>query len=61
MEIFENVGEVQAAILEQKEESKSVDLDQDVNDIQENMEDVSVPAEIEVENIQSPSKKLKES
>ena len=59
VEISENVEEVQKAVLEQKEEKKSVDLDQNVNDIQENMADVSVPTEIEVENIHNLSKKTK--
>ena len=52
--------EVQAALLEQKEENKLVDLDQDVNDIQENMENVSVPVEIEWRTYKIPVKKLKE-
>ena len=51
--------EVQEAVLEHEEENKSIDLDHDVNDIQENMADASVPIKIEVENIQIPSKKLK--
>ena len=59
VEFSENVEEIQIAVLEQKEENKSVDLDQDVNDIQENMADASVPAEIEVENIQNISEKTK--
>ena len=34
IEISEDVEEVQEAFLEQEEENKSIDLDQDVNDIQ---------------------------
>ena len=49
--------EVQAVVLEQEKEKKSVDLDQDVNDIEENMEDACILADIEVENIHIPSKK----
>ena len=51
--------EVQETFLEQEEEKKLVDLDQVVNHIQENMVDAFVPVEIEVENIQIPSKKPK--
>ena len=51
--------EVHAPFLEQEEEKRSIDLDQDVNDIQENIVDASVPTKIEVENVQIPSKKLK--
>ena len=61
IEISEDVEEVQEVVLEQEEENKSVDHDQDVNDIQENIADALVSAKIEVENIQIPSKKLKES
>ena len=42
--LFEEVSSFQ-------EEKQLVDHDQDVNDIQENMADAFVPAEIEVENI----------
>ena len=59
IEISKDVEEVLAVALEWEEEKKSVDLDQDINDIQENMADASVPANIEVENIQIPSKKSK--
>ena len=59
MEIFEDLEEVQEAVLEQEEENKKVDIDQDVNDIHENMEDSFVPVEIEVEKIQNHSKKDK--
>ena len=59
LEISEYVEEVHAVVLEQKEENKSVELDQNVNDIQEDMADVSVPAKIEVENIQNLSTKTK--
>ena len=52
--------EVQVAVLEQEEEKKSIDTDHDVNDIEENMEDASVLIDIEVENIQIPSKKPKQ-
>ena len=51
IEISKDVIEVHAAVLEQEEENKSIDLDQDVNDIQENMVDAYVLTEIEVENI----------
>ena len=51
--------EIQTAVLEQKEENKSVELDQNVNDIQEYMADVSVLVEIEVESIQNLSTKTK--
>ena len=54
-----DVKEVHATVLEQKEENKSVELDQNVNGIQENMADVSVPANIEVENIQNLNTKTK--
>ena len=40
VEIFENMEEVQTAVLEEKEENKSVELDQNVNDIQGDMADV---------------------
>ena len=57
IEISKDVIEVHAAVLEQEEEKRSIDHDQEVNDIQENMADASVPAEIEIENLQIPSKK----
>ena len=60
IEISEDVEEVQAAVLEHEEEKKSVDLEQDASDIQENMLDASVLIDIEVDNIQIPSKKPKE-
>ena len=59
LEISEDVEEVHVAVLEQKEENKLVELDQNVNDIQEDMADVSVPTKIEVENIQNLSTKTK--
>ena len=43
----------------QKEEEKSVELDQNVNYMQEDMADVSVPTNIEVENIQNLNTKTK--
>ena len=45
--------------MKQEEERKSVEHDQDFTDIQENIAEVFVPAKLEAENIQIPSKKLK--
>ena len=59
LEISEDVEEVHAAVLEQKEENKSVELDQNVNDIQEDMVNVFVATKIEVDNIQNISTKTK--
>ena len=59
LKIFEDVEEVHAIVLEQKEENKSVEFDKNVNDTQEYMEDVSIPTKIEVENIQNLSTKIK--
>ena len=59
IEVFENVEEVQAAVLKQEEERKLVEHDQAFTDIQENIAYVFVPAKLEAENIQIPSKKLK--
>ena len=59
LEISEDVEEVHAIVLEQKEENKSFELNQNVNDIQEDMADVSFLANIEVENIQNLSTKTK--
>ena len=55
----EDVEEVHAAVLEQQDEKKSVNLDRDANDIQENMADVFVLANIESEDIQISSEKTK--
>ena len=51
LKISEDVEEVHAAVLEQHEEKKLVNLDRDVNDIQENMAYVSIPAKMESEDI----------
>ena len=60
IEVSENVEEVQAAVLKQEEERKSVEHDQDFIDIQENIADVFVPSKLEAKNIQIPSKNSKE-
>ena len=59
IEVSKNLEEVQAASLKQEEEKKSVEHDQEFTDIQENITDVFVPAKLEDENIQIPSKKFK--
>ena len=59
IEVYENVEEVQAAVLKQEEERKSIEHDQDFTHIQENIANVFVPANFQAENIQISSKKIK--
>ena len=59
IEVSENVEEVQATVLKHEEERKPIEHDKDFTDIQENIAYVFVPSNLEAENIQIPSKKLK--
>ena len=59
MEISEYLEEVPATVLKQQEEKESINLDQDMNNIQENMVDVSIPTKMESEDIQVPNDKTK--
>ena len=51
--------EVPATVLKKQEEKESVKIDQDINDVKENMVDVSIPAKMEPEDIQVPNEKNK--
>ena len=59
MEISEDLEEVPATVLKQQEQKESVNLDQDINTIHENMANVSIPAKMELEDIQVPNEKTK--
>ena len=59
LEISEGLKEVYEIVLQQPEEKESVKLDLDINDIQGNMIEVSIPSKMESKDIQVPSEKTK--
>ena len=59
IEISEDVEEFQAAVLEQEEEKKSVDIDQDVNDIQETWQMLLFQPRLKWKTYKIPVKKAK--